>query len=329
MFNNISNPDVETYLFDINPLTASNDLVVSPSGELIDDPLQRLPRQIRLTVYPDGSVRASNDFNPPLINRKLTFEQRGWRRDRDNISTPTVLKGRRMAGDVFQNGTGSEQWFSSFEEAVPFIESITEDNRYVPHEVKVSPVSEQHTVRHKHFPNAERVPGDKQFVARTMSNGYELVSTFNLEPKLIHYDEYEELHDRKSREYDEKVMTKVLDGRTISSIRNIPTNPRVLQNVEAAAIRRNALAQKIKDKDELINSLVDKVNQGINDYPKRLDSIPPTRQEVYDRLNPNITTVTNSEPTPVPRPKVVRRKPTPKRVNRPFNNKPTLEDIRF
>ena len=327
MFDNISNSDVQTYLYDLNPSSPSNRPVVSSNGKIMDDPLLRSSRQIRLTVYPDGSVRASNDLNPRLRNGNHTFERPHYVKS-GNTVYPTVGR-QRMAGDLFQDGIGSEQWFSSFDEAAPFIDSITQDNRYVPHEIDLLPYSDQHTVVNRNFPSAVPIPGTKQLVGRSWNTLYGTGSSFKMEPQVTHVTDWEQQKDIDQRQLDDVVINRSMNGRTIDEVLDTPTDPRVLRNVEATARRRDAASQVIKDKDELINSLVNKVNQGISDSPKRVDYIPPTRQEVYDRLASTDIPVTNSKPAPAPRTKTGRLRATAKRVIRPFMDGPTLESLTF
>lgn len=307
MFNDISNSDVQTYLYDLNPSSPSNSPTLDSRNNIINDPLLQSSRQIRLTVYPDGSVRASNDLNPRLRNGNHTFERPHWRKS-GNTVRPSVGR-QRMAGDLFQNNIGSEQWFNSFDEAVPFIDSITRDNRYVPHEVTLEPHSEEHTVLNKVFPAAVPVPGTKHLVGRTWDHQYGTSSSFKMEPRLTHVTEYEQDKDIDSRNYDDKVINRSLNGRTMDEVLDTPTNPKVLQNVEASARRRNAASQLIKSKEELIQSLVNHVEQGIIEAPKRTDSIPSTRQEVYDRLRVIEDTSSNQTRSPVLNRKI-RRIPT-------------------
>ena len=328
MFNDISNSDVQTYLYDLNPSSPSNRPVVSSSGKIMDDPLLRSPRQVRLTIYPDGSVRASKDLNPRLRNGNHTFERPHYVKS-GNTVRPVVGR-QRMAGDLFQDGIGTEHWYSSFDEAIPFIDSITQDNRYIPHEIDLEPYSDQHTVPNKAFPSAVPVPGPKHLVGRSWNTQYgKIGSSFKMEPRLTHVTQWEQDRDINSRELDDVFTERSMNGRTIDEVLSTPTDPRVLRNVEATARRRNAAAQLIKDKDELINSLVNKVNQGISDSPKRVDYIPPTRQEVYDRLATTDIPVTNSNPAPAPRTKSGRLRATSKRVIRPFMDGPTLESLTF
>lgn len=327
MFDNISNSDIQTYLYDLNPSSPSNRPVVSSNGKIMDDPLLRSPRQVRLTIYPDGSVRASKDLNPRLRNGNHTFERPHWRTS-GNTVRPAVSR-QRMAGDLFQDGIGTEHWYSSFDEAAPFIDSITQDNRYIPHEIDLLPYSDQHTVVNKAFPSAIPTPGTKQLVGRSWNTRFGTGSSFKMEPQVTHVTEWEQDKDIDQRQLDDVVINRSMNGRTIDEVLDTPTDPRVLRNVEATARRRNAASQLMKDKDELINSLVNKVNQGISDSPKRVDYIPPTRQEVYDRLASTDIPVTNSKPAPAPRTKTGRLRATAKRVIRPFMDGPTLESLTF
>ena len=327
MFNNISDSDVQTYLYDLNPSSPSNRPVVSSNGKIVDDPLLRSSRQVRLTVYPDGSVRASNDLNPRLRNGNHTFERPHYVKS-GNTVRPVVSR-QRMAGDLFQDGIGSEQWFSSFDEAAPFIDSITQDNRYIPHEIDLQPYSDQHTVTNRNFPSAIPTPGTKQLVGRSWTTKYGTGSSFKMEPEVTHVTDWEQEKDIAQRELDNVVVNRSLNGRTIDEVLSTPTDSRVLRNVEATAKRRDAASQLMKDKDELINSLVNKVNQGIKEAPMRVDSIPPTRQEVYDRLASIDIPVTNYNPAPVPRTKTGRLRATAQRVIRPFMDGPTLKSLTF
>ena len=321
MFNDISNSDVQTYLYDLNPSSPSNRPVVATSGKIMDDPLLRSSRQVRLTVYPDGSVRASNDLNPRLRTGNHTFERPHWNASGDTIRT--TVNRQRMAGDLFQDGIGSEQWFSSFDEAAPFIDSITKDNRYIPHEIDLEPYSDQHTVVNRNFPSATPIPGTKHLVGRSFPTRSGYGSTLNMEPHVIHNEEWTQDKDTRQRELDDSLTIRSLNGRTMDEVLDTPTDPRVMSNVEASTRQRNAASQLMKDRDELINSLVNKVNQGIKEAPMRVDAIPPTRQEVYDGLGGYQATVSPSKPAPSPRTK------TGRRVVRPFMDRPTLESLTF
>ena len=284
MFDNTSNPDVQTYLYDLNPSSPSNRPVVSSNGNIMDDPLLRSPRQVRLTVYPDGSVRASKDLNPRLrITGKHTFERPHYVKT-GNTVRPVVGR-QRMAGNLFQNGIGSEHWYSSFDEAIPFIDSITQDNRYIPHNLKLKSYSDQHTVVDR---------------------------------------------DLRDLESDDQLVLRSLNGRTMDEVLDTPTDPSVQRNFESRVKRRNTpfVSENVLTQDD-IDFFSNKVNQGISDSPKRVDSIPPTRQEVYDRILSTVTPVINSKPAPAPRTKTGRLRATAQRVIRPFMDGPTLESVTF
>lgn len=330
MFDSFSNGDVQTYVYDLNPESPSNRPVVSSTGKIMDDPLLRSSRQVRLTVYPDGSVRASNDLNPRLRNGNHTFERPHWRTSGNTIR-PAVGR-QRMAGDLFQDGIGTEQYFSSFEDAVPFIDSITRDNRYIPHHPELKSVSDEHTVLNKVFPTSVPISGTKRLVGRSyLDRRGNVQSSFNFEPEYTHVENYLQDRDIESREMDERFIKRSMNGRTLEEVLDTPTDPKVMDNVRATAKRRDAAAQLRLSKEELIDSLVNQVNRGIEEAPNRVDAIPPTRQEVYDRLSGKKTTVSSSKPTPSPTPrsKTGRLRATAKRVVRPFTDGPTLESLTF